>query len=82
MGPSRCATGFSPSTAANIDDTGGRLATCWATACETPCSCRPASNCPGRLVARPAIISEKNTPIESAVPVFWKVERMPDAAPR
>ncbi len=37
---------------------------------------------PGRLVARPAIISEKNRPIDSAVPEFWKVERIPDAAPR
>ena len=36
----------------------------------------------GRLLASPAIISEKNTPIDSAVPEFWKVERMPDATPR
>ena len=36
----------------------------------------------GRLAASPAIISEKNTPIDSAVPEFWKVERMPEAAPR
>ena len=27
-------------------------------------------------------MTEKNTPIDSAVPVFWKVERMPEAAPR
>jgi hypothetical protein len=25
---------------------------------------------------------EKNTAIEAAVPEFWKVERIPDAAPR
>jgi hypothetical protein len=30
----------------------------------------------------PAIRSEKNTPIDSAVPVFWKVDRIPEAAPR
>ena len=27
----------------------------------------------------PAIRSEKNTPIDSAVPVFWKVDRIPEA---
>ena len=27
-------------------------------------------------------MTEKNTPIDSAVPEFWKVERMPEAAPR
>ena len=32
--------------------------------------------------ARPATISEKNTPIDSAVPEFWNVARMPDATPR
>ncbi len=37
---------------------------------------------PAGLVASPAIISEKNTPIDSAVPEFWNVERIPDAAPR
>src|ERR1700751_4079687 len=47
-----------------------------------PCSSRPWSSCPGRLVARPAIKSEKNTPIDRAVPVFWKVDRIPEAAPR
>jgi hypothetical protein len=28
------------------------------------------------------IISVKTTPIDTAVPEFWKVERMPEAAPR
>ena len=28
---------------------------------------------------QPAIISEKKAPIDSAVPEFWNVERMPDA---
>ena len=27
-------------------------------------------------------MSEKNTPIDRAVPEFWKVERIPEAAPR
>jgi hypothetical protein len=30
----------------------------------------------------PVIISEKNTPMDSAVPEFWRVERMPEATPR
>ena len=36
----------------------------------------------GKLEANPAIMTEKNTAIETAVPEFWKVERMPEAAPR
>jgi hypothetical protein len=36
----------------------------------------------GRPVDSPTIISEKNTPMESAVPEFWKVDRIPDATPR
>ena len=31
---------------------------------------------------RPTIISEKNKPIDSTIPEFWKVALMPDAAPR
>jgi hypothetical protein len=27
-------------------------------------------------------MTEKNSPLDSAVPEFWKVERMPEAAPR
>ena len=36
----------------------------------------------GSEYARPAIIREKNTPMDSAVPEFWNVERIPDATPR
>ena len=36
----------------------------------------------GRARARPAIIREKNTPIDSEVPEFWKVARIPEATPR
>src|ERR1700727_621469 len=79
---SRCATGLTPNTAANRDDTGGSEPTWWATAGATPCATRPLVSVWGRLVASPAIMSEKNTPMESAVPVFWKVERIPEAAPR
>jgi len=55
---------------------------CCAIAWGTPWCCRPAVSVFGRLLASPAIMSEKNTPIDSAVPEFWKVERMPEAAPR
>src|SRR6266487_3238046 len=48
----------------------------------TPCCRSPALSVAGRLLASPAIISEKNTPMDSAVPEFWKVARMPEAAPR
>ena len=33
----------------------------------------------GSEPARPTIISEKNNPIDSTIPVFWNVARMPDA---
>ena len=36
----------------------------------------------GSEPARPAIISEKKMPIDSAIPEFWNVERIPDATPR
>ena len=36
----------------------------------------------GRLAASPTIISEKKIPIDSDMPEFWKVDRMPEATPR
>jgi hypothetical protein len=36
----------------------------------------------GSVDASPAIISEKNSPMDSEKPEFWNVARMPDAAPR
>src|SRR4029079_3971782 len=74
--------GFSPSTAANSEDTGGSVPAWWATCAGTPCASSPRVSVSGSVRDRPAIISEKKTPIESAVPVFWNVERMPEAAPR
>jgi hypothetical protein len=82
VGVSRCWTGFSPSTAANSDDTGGNDATWCATPAGTPCCFRAPASDAGRRLASPAIMSEKNTPIDRAVPEFWNVERIPDAAPR
>ena len=74
--------GFTPSTDANSDDTGGSDPACAATLCGTPFRTRPLVSDWGRLLASPAIIREKNTPMDRAVPEFWKVERMPEAAPR
>ena len=62
--------------------TGGRFATFSAVAAGTPCACRPAVKVSGSERASPATIREKNTPIDSAVPEFWNVERMPEATPR
>ncbi len=61
---------------------GGSEPICWARLCATPWPCRPLVSVFGRVLASPAIMSEKNTPIDRAVPEFWNVERMPDAAPR
>jgi len=36
----------------------------------------------GRVAARPTIIRLKKTPIDSTMPEFWNVARMPDAWPR
>jgi hypothetical protein len=78
----RCCTGLTPSTAANSDDTGGSEPIWWAAAYGTPCWVRPSVSVFGKVAASPAIISEKNTPMDRAVPEFWNVERMPEAAPR
>ena len=79
---SRWPSGFTPRTAANSDDTGGRAAIWCATPGATPCWRRPLASVTGRRLASPAIMTEKNTPIDNAVPEFWKVERIPEAAPR
>ena len=40
------------------------------------------SACGAASSARPAIISEKKMPMDSDMPEFWNVARMPEAAPR
>jgi len=62
--------------------TGGSLAACAAIACGTPCARSPLARVRGSVAASPAIMSEKKMPIDSDMPEFWKVERMPEAAPR
>src|ERR1700733_11864511 len=68
--------------AANTVDTGGRWPMLVAVASGTPWAVRPGISALGSVLARPAIISEKKTPIDRDMPEFWKVERIPEAAPR
>ena len=62
--------------------TGGSEPTCSATPWGTPWATRPLVSVCGSRAARPAIISDMNTPMDSAVPLFWKVARIPEATPR
>ena len=73
---------MTPRSAANNEDTGGREPTWWATLCATPCCCSPLLSVVESVPVSPAIMSEKKIPMESAVPEFWNVARMPEAAPR
>lgn len=82
LGASRCWTGLTPRTEANSDETGGSDATWCATAPGTPSLVRPPDSVVGSEFDRPAIISVNTTPMETAVPEFWNVERIPEAAPR
>src|ERR1700719_3115508 len=82
VGASRCCMGVTPSTDANSEETGGSVATWWATPPGTPSLTRPPDRVPGSVLDRPAIISVNTTPIETAVPEFWNVEGMRAAAPR
>src|SRR5580692_3355996 len=63
-------------------ETGGRCAIVSACLSGTPCAVRPAVSVLGSVLARPAISSEKKMPMDSDIPEFWKVDRMPDATPR
>src|SRR5215216_7356963 len=81
-GPSRVRIGLKPRKAANRLPTGGRWAIRSAVAGGTPLAVRPLYRVVGSRAASPAIISEKNSPMESTHPAFWKVARMPEAAPR
>src|SRR5262249_34582152 len=60
----------------------GRFAMCAASAAGTPCARRPELSVRGRVAASPAIIREKKIPMDSDMPEFWNVDRMPEAAPR
>ena len=48
----------------------------------TPCAVRPLDRVCGSELARPATISEKKMPMDSTMPAFMNVARMPEAAPR
>ena len=55
---------------------------CAACAAGTPCARSPLPRVRGSVDARPAIMSVKKMPMDSDMPEFWNVERIPDAAPR
>src|ERR1700753_413846 len=74
--------GLTPSTAANSEDPDGGEPIWWAVAAGTPWARRPLVSVSGRVLDSPAIMTEKNTAIDTAVPEFWKVDRIPEAAPR
>ncbi len=53
-----------------------------ATGAGIPWAVSPALIVWGRAEARPAIISEKNRPMDNSTPLFMNVARMPEAEPR
>src|SRR5713226_4933236 len=53
-----------------------------ATAPGTPAWERPLKSVDDNAEARPMVMILKKTPMLTSVPEFWKVERIPDAAPR
>lgn len=67
---SRCCKGFTPSTAANNEETGGKVPISRATVPGTPWCMSPPVRVCGRVLASPAIMRLKKTPIDSAVPEF------------
>jgi hypothetical protein len=79
---SSAAIGLLPRNAANISPTGGTSLTAEIACCGRPCAARPVRSASGSDEDSPATNSEKNTPIESTMPEFWKVARMPEATPR
>jgi len=68
--------------APNTSSIMGSDATSCAVPAGTPLDCRPSRSTDGSDEASPETISAKNTPMDSAVPEFWNVDRMPEATPR
>ena len=66
---SRWPIGLSPRKAANSVLTGGRPATCAAAEAGTPWLSRPEARAPGSVPDSPAIMREKKTPMDRALPV-------------
>src|SRR6516165_6399558 len=79
---SNCFIGLYPRNALKRLPTGGSLATWAALAGATPFALRPAAMEWGRDADSPRTMSEKKMPIDSTMPEFWNVARIPDAAPR
>src|ERR1019366_4659194 len=80
--PRRCCIGLYPRKAANNVDTGGRWATRSATRVGTPWATSPWYMAPGSEDDNPTIMRVKKMPIDRTWAEFWKVEFMPEPAPR
>ena len=63
-------------------ETGGRAATRAATSLETPSEIRPWDIAWGRVADSPTITRVKKMPIDRTWAEFWKVEFIPEPAPR
>src|SRR3954467_11884539 len=74
--------GLSPRNAANNVATGETCDAAWDACGETPDAVSPCDRAAGSRLDRPTAISVKNAPIDSPMPVFIPVARIPDAAPR
>src|SRR5580704_11494296 len=74
--------GLYPKKAANRVDTGGRCATRSATPDGTPWATSPWYIAPGSEDDNPTIMSVKKMPMDSTCAEFWKVEFIPEPAPR
>ncbi len=74
--------GLLPRNVAKSVLTGGRDAACSAAPVGTSCAWSPWLSVWGSEDASPDTIREKNTPMDSAVPEFWNVDRIPEATPR
>lgn len=82
VGPSSVCSGFAPRKAVKTVETAGSCAAWCAAVGSTPWLISPVERAPGSRPASPVMSSEKKTPMDSDIPAFWKVERMPEAAPR
>ena len=74
--------GLSPRKAANSRPTGEACEAVVAALDVTPADVSPLCIALGSVLASPTAISVKNAPIESTMPAFMPVARIPDAAPR
>src|SRR5271157_2385501 len=81
-GGKRVASGLYPKKAAKSAPVGGKLAAARAAPAGIPACARPLNRADGRLAANPSVTTVKIKVILRVLAVFWKVARIPEAAPR